>query len=145
MNPGDQRKPDSIELIPIVGVPMVKPGDDLAALIHSACEAQGLVLENGALVVCQKIISKAEGRLVDLREVTPGPEATRIAEEDGKDARQVEVVLGESTRIVRRGHGVLICETRHGLVCANAGVDLSNAPGEDMAVLLPEGPLPRSC
>ena len=138
MNPGDQRKPDSIELIPIVGVPIVKPGDDLAALIHSACEAQGLVLENGALVVCQKIISKAEGRLVDLREVTPGPEATRIAEEDGKDARQVEVVLGESTRIVRRGHGVLICETRHGLVCANAGVDLSNAPGEDMAVLLPE-------
>ncbi|MEE3327347.1 MAG: coenzyme F420-0:L-glutamate ligase [Myxococcota bacterium] len=138
MNPGGGTRPDSVEIIPISGIPVVKPGDDLAALIHSACQAQGLALEEGALVICQKVISKAEGRIVDLTQVTPGPEATRIAEEDGKDARQVEVVLGESTRIVRRGHGVLICETRHGLVCANAGVDLSNAPGEDMAVLLPE-------
>ena len=138
MTPVSEKKLHPIEIIPIDGVPMVKPDDDLAALIHTAAQDQGLLLQDGALVVCQKIISKAEGRLVDLSQVTPGPEATRIANQYGKDARQVEVVLGESTRIVREGHGVLICETRHGLVCANAGVDLSNAPGEDMAVLLPE-------
>ena len=131
-------EPNSIEIIPISGIPVIQPGDDLAALIHSACEASNLDLKNGALVVCQKIISKAEGRIVALSSVTPSAEAIEIAEEHGKDARQVEVVLGESVRIVRRGHGVLICETKHGLVCANAGVDLSNAPGEDMAVLLPE-------
>lgn len=131
-------EPNSIEVIPISGIPVIQPGDDLAALIHSACEASNLDLKNGALVVCQKIISKAEGRIVALSSITPSAEAIGIAEEHGRDARQVEVVLGESVRIVRRGHGVLICETKHGLVCANAGVDLSNAPGEDMAVLLPE-------
>ena len=131
-------EPNPIEVIPIPGIPAVQPGDDLAALIHSACQASDLDLKNGALVVCQKIISKAEGRIVALSSITPSAEAMEIAEEHGKDARQIEVVLGESARIVRRGHGVLICETKHGLVCANAGVDLSNAPGEDMAVLLPE-------
>lgn len=138
MTSDSRKNSHPIEIIPIAGIPMVQPGDDLAALIHTASQEQELILEDGALVVCQKIISKAEGRIVDLRQVTPGPEAIGIAEEYGKDPRQVEVVLGETTRIVRRGHGVLICETRHGLVCANAGVDLSNAPGEDMAVLLPE-------
>jgi coenzyme F420-0:L-glutamate ligase/coenzyme F420-1:gamma-L-glutamate ligase len=92
------------------------------------------------LVVCQKIVSKAEGRVVALDGVEPSAEAKRLAKEGAKDPRQVELVLRESARIVRRGHGVLICETHHGFVCANAGVDLSNAPGPDTAVLLPRDP-----
>jgi coenzyme F420-0:L-glutamate ligase/coenzyme F420-1:gamma-L-glutamate ligase len=130
----------SVELIAIEGVPAVKPDDDLAGLLFDAARAQQLSLSGGALVVCQKVVSKAEGRVVALADVKPSDEALRIAREDDKDPRQVELVLRESLRIVRRGHGVLICETRHGFVCANAGVDLSNATGPEHAVLLPEDP-----
>ena len=129
-----------IRLRALQGVPAVAPGDDLALLLRAAAERAGIELRDGALVVCQKVVSKAEGRLVELSSLEPGPEAQRIAAEDGKDPRQVELVLRESRRIVRRGHGVLITETHHGFVCANAGVDLSNAPGPDVAVLLPEDP-----
>ena len=129
--------PEGIRLVALQGVPIVREGDDLAALIGQAADAQGLALSGGVLVVCQKIVSKAEGRVVRLSEVEPSDEARRIAAEDDKDARQVEVVLRESARIVRRGGGVLIVETHHGFVCANAGVDLSNAPDDDSAVLLP--------
>jgi coenzyme F420-0:L-glutamate ligase/coenzyme F420-1:gamma-L-glutamate ligase len=129
-----------IELIALEGVPAVQPGDDLAGLLWQAAERAGLALAEGVLVVCQKVVSKAEGRVVALADVTPSPEARRIAAEDEKDPRQVELVLRESARIVRRGHRVLICETRHGFVCANAGVDLSNATGPEHAVLLPEDP-----
>jgi coenzyme F420-0:L-glutamate ligase/coenzyme F420-1:gamma-L-glutamate ligase len=130
----------TIELVPIEGVPAVRPGDDLAGLLFDAARAKGLSLAGGALVVCQKVVSKAEGRVVALASVTPSEEARRLAAGYGKDARQVELVLRESARIVRHGHGVLICETRHGFVCANAGVDLSNAPGPEHAVLLPVDP-----
>ena len=129
-----------IELIALEGVPAVQPGDDLAELLWQAAGRAHLELVRGVLVVCQKVVSKAEGRVVALTEVTPSPEAQRIAAEDDKDPRQVELVLRESARIVRRGHRVLICETRHGFVCANAGVDLSNATGPEHAVLLPEDP-----
>jgi coenzyme F420-0:L-glutamate ligase/coenzyme F420-1:gamma-L-glutamate ligase len=129
-----------IELIPLPGLPQIGPGDDLAALILAAAQAAGVALKDGALVVAQKIVSKAEGRLVKLADVTPSDEARRIAAEDGKDPRHIEVVLRETAKLVRRGHRVLICETRHGFVCANAGVDLSNAPGADVAVLLPLDP-----
>ncbi len=129
-----------IRLLPLAGVPAVGAGDDLARLLAEAATSSGIDLRDGVLVVAQKVVSKAEGRVVALRDVEPGPEARRIAAEDGKDPRQVELVLRETVRVVRRGHGVLICETRHGFVCANAGVDLSNAPGEDVAVLLPEDP-----
>jgi len=125
---------------PLSGLPLVEPGADLAGLIAAAADAQELPLAGAALVVCQKVISKAEGRLVSLAEIEPGPEALRIAAEHEKDPRHIQVVLNETRRIVRRGHGVLICETHHGFVCANAGVDLSNAPGDDVAVLLPEDP-----
>ncbi|MCH2187730.1 coenzyme F420-0:L-glutamate ligase, partial [Myxococcota bacterium] len=114
------------------------PDDDLADLIDAAASSAGVRLSEGILVVCQKIISKAEGRLVALSEIQPSPRAIEIAREDEKDPRHVEVVLRETVRIVRRGHRVMICETRHGFVCANAGVDLSNAPDEEIAVLLPE-------
>lgn len=121
-------------------MPAVAPGADLAELVAEAATRSGVALADGVLLVCQKVVSKAEGRIVRLAEVEPSAEARRIAAEDGKDPRQVEVVLRETRRIVRRGHGVLICETHHGFVCANAGVDLSNAPGDDVAVLLPEDP-----
>jgi coenzyme F420-0:L-glutamate ligase/coenzyme F420-1:gamma-L-glutamate ligase len=129
-----------IRLVAIEGMPVIAPGDDLAALHHRAARGCGVSLREGVLAVCQKIVSKAEGRVVPLTEVVPSPRARSIAAEDGKDPRHVELVLRETRRIVRRGHGVLIAETHHGFVCANAGVDLSNAPGEEMAVLLPEDP-----
>jgi coenzyme F420-0:L-glutamate ligase/coenzyme F420-1:gamma-L-glutamate ligase len=119
---------------------MIGPGDDLAGLLASAAQRGGIALAHGALVVCQKVVSKAEGRLVPLADVTPSAEAVQIAKEHAKDPRHIEVILRETRRLVRRGHGVLICETRHGFVCANAGVDLSNAPGPEVAVLLPEDP-----
>ncbi len=122
------------------GVPLVQPGDDLASLLAAAARELGIVLSRGVLVVCQKVVSKAEGRRVTHSSVDPSETARRLAFEDGKDPRAVEVILRETARIVRRGPGVLICETHHGFVCANAGVDLSNAPGDDIAVLLPEDP-----
>lgn len=117
------------------GIGEIRPGDDLAA------ELAARVPEGpGVLVVAQKVVSKAEGRLVHLKDVEPGPRARALAPEVGKDPRVVELVLRESRRVVRHAPGVLICETLHGLVCANAGVDFSNAPGEDIAVLLPVDP-----
>jgi len=129
-----------LRLTALRDIPLVAPGDDLAALLASSAARAGLSLANGVLVVCQKVVSKAEGRLVALADVEPSAEARQIAQEHAKDARHIEVILRETRRIVRRAHGVLICETRHGFVCANAGVDLSNAPGPEVAVLLPEDP-----
>jgi coenzyme F420-0:L-glutamate ligase/coenzyme F420-1:gamma-L-glutamate ligase len=129
-----------LRLTALRDIPFVAPGDDLAALLAAAAARAGLALENGVLVVCQKVVSKAEGRLVALADVEPSADARRFAQEHAKDARHIEVILRETRRIVRRAQGVLICETRHGFVCANAGVDLSNAPGPEVAVLLPEDP-----
>ncbi len=132
--------PRSLRLVALEGLPEVEPGADLAGMIREAAARGGIELDGCVVVVCQKIVSKAEGRIVDLGEVEPSEEARRIAAEHERDPRQVEVVLRESRRVVRRGHGVLITETRHGFVCANAGVDMSNAPGPEQAVLLPEDP-----
>jgi len=132
--------PQTIQLTPLPDIPEVRPDDDLAALVVQAAKSTGIQLKGGVLVVCQKIISKAEGRTVALDTVEISDEARTIAAEEDKDPRHVEVVLRETRHIVRRGHGVLICETHHGFVCANAGVDLSNAPGPDVAVLLPLDP-----
>ena len=129
-----------LQLTSLPGIPLLAPGDDLAALIAEAAARARVALAHGVLVVCQKVVSKSEGRLVALADVEPSPEARRIAQEHAKDPRHIEVILRETRRIVRRAHGVLICETRHGFVCANAGVDLSNAPGPEIAVLLPEDP-----
>jgi coenzyme F420-0:L-glutamate ligase/coenzyme F420-1:gamma-L-glutamate ligase len=132
--------PTGLRLSPLPGIPSVRAGDDLAALVLAAAARAGLALAGGHLVVCQKVVSKAEGRTVALAEVEPSEAARRIAAEDAKDPRHVELVLRESRRVVRRGHGVLVCETHHGFVCANAGVDLSNAPSDGVAVLLPLDP-----
>lgn len=132
--------PSEIRMVPLQGIPLVRPGDDLSALIVVAARHADVSLSNGVLVVCQKTVSKAEGRIVDLATIEPSEEARRIAEEDHRDPRHVEVILRESVRIVKHGRGILICETHHGFVCANAGVDLSNAPCSDHAVLLPRDP-----
>lgn len=115
----------------------MQPGDDLAALI---AEAAPDLRDGDVLVIAQKVVSKAEGRLRPLGEVEPDEQAREIGREHGKDARVVQVVLDETRELLRADHGVLICETRHGFVCANAGVDLSNSPGEDTAILLPVDP-----
>jgi len=124
-----------IELHPVTGLPEVAPGDDLAALL--AARAQ---LDDGdILVVAQKVVSKAEGRLRDMRQITPGSEALEIAARNGSDPRQVQAVLDESVRLVRTER-VIISETRHGFICANAGVDHSNVPGDEVLSLLPVDP-----
>jgi coenzyme F420-0:L-glutamate ligase / coenzyme F420-1:gamma-L-glutamate ligase len=129
-----------LQILPVVGLGEIQPGVDLPAAIGSVLEQQGTPLEDGdILVVTQKIVSKAEGRLVRLDEVQPSPLAAEWAERWAKDARVVELVLRESRRIVRMERGVIISETRHGLVCANAGVDCSNV-GNDRATLLPADP-----
>lgn len=133
--------PSEIRVVGLDGIPEVKPGDDLAELIAGALATTGLALEDGdVLVVTHKIVAKAEGRLVDLATVEPSPFALDYAERYEKDARQVEVVLRESARIARMGHGVMICETRHGFICANAGVDASNIDGDHVVCLLPVDP-----
>jgi coenzyme F420-0:L-glutamate ligase/coenzyme F420-1:gamma-L-glutamate ligase len=130
--------PTRYEIIAVEGLPEIKSHDDLAPLIVEAARRQDTALQSGdLLVVSQKIVSKTEGRLVRLSEVTPSPRAQAIAEEIGRDPRLVEVILRESRRIVRKDKGVLIVETHHGWVCANAGVDQSNVDA-DAACLLPE-------
>jgi coenzyme F420-0:L-glutamate ligase / coenzyme F420-1:gamma-L-glutamate ligase len=128
------------EVIGIAGIPEVRPGDDLAALILGAAARQGTPLARGdLLVVGQKIVSKAEGRLLRLSEVAPSEIAQAMAAGLGRDPRLVEVILRESRRVVRMDRGVLVMETRHGWVCANAGVDQSNVDVDTVA-LLPADP-----
>jgi coenzyme F420-0:L-glutamate ligase/coenzyme F420-1:gamma-L-glutamate ligase len=131
-----------IELVALDGIAEVSSGDDLAVLIADALAASELVLADAdVLVVTQKIVSKAEGRLVELSTVEPSPIARDWAARWDKDPRQVELVLRESAAIVRMGPGgLIISRTRHGLVCANAGVDVSNVGGGEVASLLPEDP-----
>jgi coenzyme F420-0:L-glutamate ligase/coenzyme F420-1:gamma-L-glutamate ligase len=122
------------------GLPEVKPGDDLARLIAEAAAENDLrVAEGDILVLAQKIVSKAEGRIVRLDSIAPSERARAWAQAWSKDARVVELVLRESARIVRMEKGIIISETAHGFVCANAGVDVSNAP-EECAILLPLDP-----
>lgn len=130
----------TVEIIGLPQLPEIRPGDDLVGAIGDAIDASGLGLHEGdILVVTQKVVSKAEGRLVDLRTVEPSAMALDWAEQWGKDPRQIEVVLRESKRIVRMDRGVLISETRHGFVCANAGVDASNVEAETVCLLPEDG------
>jgi coenzyme F420-0:L-glutamate ligase / coenzyme F420-1:gamma-L-glutamate ligase len=134
----------AVTLVPIPAIPLVRPGDDLAGLVISACERSVLVpAEGDVLVVAQKIVSKAEGRHVDLAQVRPSPRAQSLAVEVDKDPRLVEVILEESRRVVRHRPGVLIVEHRLGFIMANAGVDRSNVDpemGAEPVLLLPRDP-----
>jgi coenzyme F420-0:L-glutamate ligase/coenzyme F420-1:gamma-L-glutamate ligase len=128
-------------VVGLPGIPEVCEGDDLACLVSAAARQAGSdLLAGDVLVVAQKIVSKAEGRVLSLRQVVPSSLAREFAETWGKDPRFVEVVLRESRRIVRMDRGVIIAETTHGFICANAGVDVSNVPGEDRICLLPVDP-----
>ena len=124
-----------IELRPVRGLPEIEPGADLAALVAERAE----LADGDILVFAQKVVSKAEGRLRDMRGITPGEQALEIARRNGSDPRQVQAVIDESVRLVRTDR-VIIAETRHGFVCANAGVDHSNVPGDEVLCLLPVDP-----
>ena len=130
--------PPRYEVIGVEGLPEFRPGADVAGLVTEAARRQDTpIAADDLLVVSQKIVSKAEGRLVRLSEVTPSPRARAVADEIGRDPHLVEIILRESRRVVRQAKGVLIVETHHGWVCANAGVDQSNVDA-DTACLLPE-------
>ena len=130
-----------MSLAALPGLPEVRPGDDLAALLAAAARGlDGGVRPSDVLAVAHKVVSKAEGRTVRLADVSPGQRARALAAEHGKDPRHVEVVLGETAELMRADAGRLICRTRHGFVCANAGVDASNAGAPDTLVLLPLDP-----
>ena len=126
-----------LEITALSSFPEVRPGDDLAALIHQS--SSGLD-QNVVVAIAQKIVSKAEGAIVDLREIRPSALAQSWAQEWQKDARLIELILAQSRRIVKMDRGVIISETQHGFVCANAGVDQSNVDGDDSATILPDDP-----
>jgi coenzyme F420-0:L-glutamate ligase / coenzyme F420-1:gamma-L-glutamate ligase len=128
----------TLTVLPLEGIPEVEPGDDLAALLAEAAGHHGGFQPDDVLVVAQKAVSKAEGRVVHVEDVEPSDRARELAG-DG-DPRHLEVILSESTRVVRSRPPLVIAETRHGFVCASAGVDASNARGSGTLVLLPEDP-----
>jgi coenzyme F420-0:L-glutamate ligase/coenzyme F420-1:gamma-L-glutamate ligase len=126
-----------VEVLPLRGLPEVREGSDVAGLMLAALSRSGIRLKDRDIVVVkQKIVSKAEGQVVKLSEVVPSRRAESLAEAEGRDPRLMELVLRESVRVVRSGHGVVITETKHGFVCANSGVDQSNV-GKGYASLLP--------
>lgn len=130
-----------IQVIALEGIPVVKEGDEMGRLIVRASRERNLKLESGdILVIAQTIISRAEGSVVNLRDVTPSQFAKSIAATMNKDPRKIEVILNASKSIVRMSPKHLITETHHGFVCANSGVDLSNVPGDGVASLLPVDP-----
>jgi coenzyme F420-0:L-glutamate ligase/coenzyme F420-1:gamma-L-glutamate ligase len=131
-----------IEIIPLTGLPLIQPGDPLAQLLGEAIARSGGLHDRDVLVIAQKIVSKAEGRYVDLAQVTPSPRALEIAQQCEKDPRLIEVILSESSEVVRLRPGLIITRHRLGFVSANAGVDRSNvAPeGIDRVLLLPIDP-----
>jgi coenzyme F420-0:L-glutamate ligase/coenzyme F420-1:gamma-L-glutamate ligase len=130
-----------IEIVALSSLPEVRRGDDLAALIRDAAKKERQPIDRSLiLAVAQKIVSKAEGAIADLREIQPSPLAKSWASEWGKDPRLIELILSQSRRILKMDRGVLITETRLGHVCANAGVDQSNVEGDDFATVLPADP-----
>lgn len=135
------KNPEPIQFIPLPHLPEVRPNDDLARLIARAAQKSELTLQDGdVLVVAQKIVSKAEGRLANLAAIKPSVFAQEIAQRQQRDARLIEIVLQEAASIVRMDDHLLITETKHGFICANAGVDKSNVKGKDWVALLPIAP-----
>ena len=131
--------PGVVSVIPLEGLPELEESDDLGLLLHAAAERTGGLEDGDVVVVAQKAVSKVEGRIVRLADVEPSARAVELAGETG-DPRQIEVILRESREVVRSRPPLLIAETRHGFVCASAGVDASNTPGDGTVVLLPVDP-----
>jgi coenzyme F420-0:L-glutamate ligase/coenzyme F420-1:gamma-L-glutamate ligase len=131
----------SVQIIGVNGLPIIKKGDNLAELICNTAESQGTPLQDGdILVVSHVVVSRAEGNVVNLDKIVPSNFAKTFAQQFSKDPALIETILRESRSIVRMGDGKLITETKHGLICANAGVDKSNVPGERNVALLPKNP-----
>jgi coenzyme F420-0:L-glutamate ligase / coenzyme F420-1:gamma-L-glutamate ligase len=132
---------NEVRFIPIPVAADIHPGDSLAATLLQSMHRAKISLQSGdVLILKHKIVSKAEGRLVDLATIKPSPESIAWAEQYGLDARVIELALRESRSVIRRQNGVLITETRHGFLCANSGIDVSNVNGGGHALLLPEDP-----
>ena len=130
-----------VRVIAVHGMPEIQSGADIAGLLMDAAQQQETPIEDSdVLVVTQKVVSKAEGRVVSIESVEASPLAVTITEGHRRDPRHTELILRESERIVRMDRGVIISETRHGFICANAGIDASNIPGEDTVCLLPLDP-----
>lgn len=133
--------PQQLTLTALPGIPIIQPGDDLVAIIHEGLMAAGIQLEDGdVLVVASKIVSRAEGRFVNLAQVAVTPEARELAQATAKDPRLVTLILAESAQVLRTRPGLIVVEHRLGFVCANAGIDASNVGVEDVVLLLPEDP-----
>ena len=133
--------PPELKIIGVLGMPEVKPGDDLAGFLMDAAQRQGTPVEAGdVVVVTQKVVSKAEDRVIGFEGIEPSPLAVTITQGYRRDPRHTEIVLRESERVVRMDRGVIISQTRHGFICANAGVDASNIPGSETVALLPVDP-----
>jgi len=136
--------PKQLTYYALQGIPQIRPGDDLAEVIFAAITENGLILQDGdVLILAQKIVSKSEGRLVNLTTVQPSPKAIELAEYLGKRPELVELILQESNEVVRTRPGTIIVEHKSGFICANAGIDHSNVKGywgndEDWVLLLPE-------
>jgi coenzyme F420-0:L-glutamate ligase/coenzyme F420-1:gamma-L-glutamate ligase len=130
-----------VQIIGLRKIPLVKRDDNIGDLIVKAAKEEGLqILDHDIIVVAQKIVSKAEGDVIHLKDVNPSPLAERVAVSSGKDPRHIETILRESASIIRMAAAHLIVETRHGFVCANAGVDRSNVEDQDSVVMLPKDP-----
>ncbi len=130
-----------VRVLGLEGFPLVKPGDDIVSLILERAQCLGIPIEDGDVVVVgHKIISKSEGRIVQLSKVKPSARATKIARKSAKDPRLVQLILNESRRVVKVKQGIILVETKEGMVCLNAGIDKSNVEGHDTYSLLPENP-----
>lgn len=131
-----------IEIIPIPDIPLIKEGDTISQILLNCLEKNGMTLQDSdVIVIAQTIVSKAEGSIVDLKEVNPSLKAVELSEETGKDPRLCEVILREAVELVRVGKGPIIAETKHGIVCASCGIDHSNVKGDvDYVALLPDDP-----
>jgi coenzyme F420-0:L-glutamate ligase/coenzyme F420-1:gamma-L-glutamate ligase len=134
--------PAEVRAVALPGLPEIEPGHDLGAAVAQAAASAGLQLQASVLAISQKVVSKAEGRVVDLKSVTPGAAAHDLAARTGRDPRLCELILSESREVIRvdEMRGIVIVETSHGFICANAGIDSSNSGGFDTVVLLPENP-----
>ena len=130
---------NKIEVIPVTGLPIIREGDDLSLMICKSAKKQGTPIQEGDLIVITHVlVSRAEGAITNLKKVVPSEFAKTVAERTNKDPRLVEIILRNSKRIVRMKYGKLITETKHGIICANSGVDQSNVPGNSIVALLPE-------
>ena len=130
-----------VEVLPVTNLPIIKTGDDLGELICRAAKKQDTPIQGGDIIVVTHIVvSRAEGNIINLDDIVPSPTAKAIAKDMDKDPALIEVILRETKSIIRIGDGHLITETKHGLICANAGVDRSNIPGERNVAPLPKDP-----